>query len=292
MNVKVRYFPEKNYKAIFYNNKTIRINLNNKSIQELDYPEFYDIDIFETGNGLCNGNCPYCYLSGNSNGNYVKDAVEKIKIFFGKMTKNQRPFQVALPGSGELFLHPDWKNILKTFYELDIVPNYTTNGMFVDDVSLTKDVIKYTKKYVGGVAISCHKHLEKYWKKALDVYIVNNIKTNLHIIISDKKSTNYFLNLYSKYKNKIDYFVLLPYGNQGRAKNKSIDWEYLKNNLPQNYNKIAFGANFYNYLKETNLDVSIYKPEILSSFLSLWNNGTLYKSSFSLKSILKQDLFQ
>jgi hypothetical protein len=287
--IKIREFKEKNYRGIFFNGKTIRIALDaTKPILELNYPEFYDVDIFETNNGLCKANCPWCYLNGNENGKIVEDACKRIYNYFNSMSSNERPFQVAIPGSGELFEHPDWENILHTFHDLGIMPNYTTNGMFINlDSEITTEyeqsIINATKKYCGGVAISCHPHLEKYWTRASELYWTNGIKLNFHIIISDKKSIDYFKEIYELWKDKVDYFVLLPYGNQGRAKSKEIDWEYLIQNLPDNQSKLAFGANFYSYLQEGNhgIKVSLYEPEIMSGFLSLSDNK-LYKSSFNL----------
>lgn len=119
--IKQRIFPESNYKAIHCNHKTMRIALDSsKPITELTYPEFLDVDIFETNNGRCRAKCNFCYLSGNETGKCVDDAADRIKSYFGGMSDNEKPFQVALPGSGEIFEHPDWYNILESFYDLGI----------------------------------------------------------------------------------------------------------------------------------------------------------------------------
>jgi hypothetical protein len=289
-NIKVREFKESNYRGIWMKSgKTIRIAIDPKQpITELQYPEFYDVDVFETMNGLCRAACPYCYLKGNKNGNCVLDAPEKISNYFGQMTINQRPFQVAIPGSGELFEHPQWKEILKSFYDLDIVPNYTTNGMFIDQSDdIINDILISTKLYCGGVAVSCHSHLKKYWGTAADLYYNHKIKLNFHNIISDKKSIDEFVTIYDEWKDKVDYFVLLPYGNHGRAEYKEIDWDYLVSKLPEDQHKLAFGANFYPYLlrKDHNIKVSLYSPEIMSKFLAL-KDMKLYSSSFAVEKAL------
>lgn len=298
VSIKTRVFPESNYKGIYHNHKTLRIALDpTKPITELKYPEFYDVDIFETMNGLCRANCPWCYLKGNVNGKCVEDAAQRITDYFGPMTDNQRPFQVAIPGSGELFEHPDWENILKAFYDLDIVPNYTTNGMWSlpltgesnnDFVLRVNNVLDATIHYCGGVAISCHPHLLKYWSEAADYYSSAGIKLNFHNIISDRESIDTFIEIYNMWKDKVEYFVLLPHGNQGRAEgsNKTIDWEYLISKLPEDQSQLAFGANFYPYLLEGkhNIKVSLYEPEIMSKFLSL-DKMELHNSSFSLNKV-------
>jgi hypothetical protein len=146
------------------------------------------------------------------------------------------------------------------------------------------DIIDATQKYCGGVAVSCHPHLEHFWHNSALTFHAHRIKLNFHIIISDKESIDYFVKIYDYWKNKVDYFVLLPYGSQGRAEKKEIDWEYLIKNLPEKQNQIAFGANFYPYLLKGghNIKISLYEPEIMSKFLDL-KDMKIYKSSFNLE---------
>ena len=59
--VRVRCFPESNYKAIYSNGKTMRIPLDKyKPITELEYPEFLDVCVTY----FCRGACPYCFSPG------------------------------------------------------------------------------------------------------------------------------------------------------------------------------------------------------------------------------------
>ena len=103
---------------------------------------------------------------------------------------------------------------------------------------------------VGGVAISTHRHLSKHWTEALGIYSRNGIRTNLHIIISDKASVDRFLDIYNFNNDVVEYFVLLPYTVAGRAKEKNLDFDYLFDKLTElGTSKIAFGANFYPYIK-------------------------------------------
>ena len=279
--IKVREFKESNYRAIWFNGKTIRIALDmSKPITELEYPEFYDVKI----TSYCEGNCPWCYMDSKSTDSHYMNAVESIKEYFGQMTENQRPFQVAI-GGGEPTSHPHFFEILKTFNDLGIQPNYTTNGMWIKntDIQYVSDMMDYTINFCGGVAVSCHPHLTKYWESAANYYHQWGIKLNFHLIISDKKSIDDFVHIYNKWADKVDYFVLLPYGVQGRAEEKDIDWEYLVQKLPEEKGKVAFGANFYPYLQggNHNIKVSLYEPEIMSKFLDL-KDMSLHASSFSL----------
>ena len=277
--MKTRIFKDKNYKAIFNNGKTIRLALDpDKPIQELEYPEFYDVKI----TNYCEGNCPYCYQNSTKLDSHFKDILKKTQEYFGKMTENEKPFQVAI-GGGNPNQHPDFIELLKLFVSLDIMPNYTTNG-----IGLTADVITATKKYCGGVAVSCHPHLNTIWKKAVNRLRNQNIKVNLHIIISDKESIDRFVKIYTQFKQRVEYFVLLPYSTAGRAIKKDIDYEYLMEKIVvlKNIDKIAFGANFYPYLQKDKKGVclSLYEPEIMSKYLDM-SNMKLYKSSFNLTTV-------
>lgn len=286
--IKTRIEEEANYRSIWCNGKTLRFAIDSsKPITELRYPEFYDIKV--TGN--CEGKCPYCYMSSVPEKHY-ENIIEKTRNFFKDMTTNQLPFQVAL-GGGEPTSHPDFIKLLQLLKEeFDICPNYTTNGMWSytsNDWGLTTNgynILEATKKYCGGVAVSCHPHLTKYWKNAAKWYSSHNIRLNFHIIISDKESIDYFKEIYNEWKDKVEYFVLLPYGNQGRAEKKEIDWEYLVQTLPEQQNQIAFGANFYPYLLKGGHDikVALYEPEIMSKFLDL-KDMKVYPSSFNLTEI-------
>jgi len=272
--IKTREFKESNYRAVWYNGKTIRLALDpSQPITELEYPEFYDVKI----TGYCEGKCPWCYMDSSQDDPHYANSIDKIKNYFGVMSCNQRPFQVAI-GGGEPTSHPQFIDILNAFKDLGIEPNYTTNGMWSGD-----EILNASKEYCGGVAVSCHPHLKKFWVSAAEKYLSMNIKLNFHIIISDIESVDYFTEIYNEWKDRIDYFVLLPYESQGRAVERDINWKYLVSVLPQKTKQIAFGAGFYPYLlrKDHKIKVSLYEPEIMSKFLDL-KDMKLYKSSFNL----------
>lgn len=280
--IKKREFKESNYRSIWFNGKTIRLAIDPKQpITELKFPEFYDVKL----TGKCEGKCPWCYMDSKETDEHYDNAVQKIKDYFEPMSENERPFQVAL-GGGEPTGHPDFIEILKTFYDLDIQPNYTTNGMFCESENIM-DLLLATKNYCGGVAVSCHPHLKKYWATAARLFSTEKIKLNFHIIISDKESIDDFVEIYNEWNDYVDYFVLLPYGNQGRAPHKEIDWDYLVSKLPEDQRKLAFGANFYPYLLKGghNIKVSLYEPEIMSRFIDL-KDMKVYPSSFAVEESL------
>ena len=284
--MKLRKFPENNYLALYDNGKTYRFYIDDdKELTGPKFPEFYDVKI----TGKCQGNCPYCYMDSKDSLEHY-DCIKNIRDFFGKMTLNQRPFQVAL-GGGNPNYHPQFIEILKEFINLGIVPNYTTNGM-----NLTPEIYEATKEYCGGVAVSCHPHLQEYWQEAVFQFLYRHIHTNLHIIISDRKSVDEFFQLYEQYHKKVKYFVLLPYEQVGRAEKKPTDFKYLldKLELMQDISDVAFGANFYEDLKgREKLPVSLYEPEMFSKFLDM-RDMNLYFSSFKTDKPLMSawDLFK
>lgn len=276
-----RKLPESNYSAIFINGKTLRIPLDaKKPITELAWPEFYDIS---PGN-KCSGGCDeYCYAAALKTGTHYKDLAKKVNSFFGSMPDNNKPFQVAIGGEQEPLENPEIWEMIQEFKRLGIVPNYTTNGMFINDKN-----IELTIKHCGGVAVTLHTHLEKFWRRALNRLTEAKVRTNVHIIISDKASVDFLEKLYDEYvtNGTVEYFVLLPYMNYGHAKShpKKIDFVALEKFIDKVYKdgRLAFGANFYNFLlkHKKKYNVSLYSPEIVSKYLILDDKMGVYNNSF------------
>jgi organic radical activating enzyme len=277
--MKIRILPECNYKGIHVNGKTLRLALNpSKPISELTYPEFYDVKV----TSKCKGNCPYCYQSSIAEAPNHTGIVERFLSYFSKFDKNQMPFQIAF-GGGEPTLHPDFPALLEACANLDITPNYTTNGMWVDEDN-ADSVISMTQKYCGGVAVSTHPHLDRYWKSAVARYLEADTHTNLHVIIGGHKSIDTFADIYQEYTGRVKYFVLLPMSAQGRSSESFSDWDYLTSKIDGSPKDIAFGANFHPYLTKDHarFNVSIYDPESMSAYLDL-ETMKVYTSSFSTK---------
>ena len=281
--IKTRREDAANYSSVFFNGKTIRIPIDSsKPITELEYPEFYDISL---GTKCVTGKCPWCYAKGNPKGVHYSNVVQKIMDYFGKMTPNQRPYQVAIGGQQEPLEHPEFQGVLKAFRDLDIVPNYTTNGVLFDNAA-----VALTKEYCGGVAITMHPHLEEHWRKAIELATSNGLKTNIHFIVNDEESVTLLEKLYKEYNGKVDYFVLLPHMNVGfAAKNpKEIAYGRMEKWLDKvyDYANIAFGANFYEFLRPLKKwNVSLYPPEILSKYLVCDDGMRLYNNSFEMKPV-------
>jgi hypothetical protein len=276
-NIKIRILPECNYKGIYLNGKTLRIALDpSKDISSLPYPEFYDVKV----TSRCNGRCPYCYQSSTETAANCSSIIDRFTNYFSRFDNNQMPFQIAF-GGGEPTEHPDFIELLKTCCKFNMTPNYTTNGMWVDSIN-ADEILAATVRYCGGVAVSTHPHLHKYWSSAVYRYLAAGVHTNLHIIIGNRDSIDTFADLYEEFNGKIKYFVLLPLAAQGRSKDAFTDWEYLKSKIDGSPRDVAFGANFHPYLSKDRdrFNVSIYDPESMSAYLDL-ETMKVFKSSFS-----------
>jgi len=281
--MKIRTDINANYKAVFFNYKTVRMRIDNsKPITAPKHPEIEDVAI----NSKCLAACSYCYTSALKTGVNFSDIVGKATAVWGSLKPEDRPFQIAIGGAGESTMHPDWVDFVKHVSELGIVPNYTTNGMH-----LTPEVLEATEKYCGGVALSYHPHIKKVFTEAMDKLKQIDTKLNTHVIIGDKQSLLDLQNIFDTYKDDMDYFVVLPYQAAGRA--KEIDttetWKelflWIETLSDERKNQFAFGALFYEYLliNKPGFEINIYEPEIYSGYRLMDNTfNTLRKSSYDL----------
>ena len=280
--MRVRTFPDKNYKALFTaSGKTLHMKRDgNEPYLELDFPEILDVAI----NNKCFGSCnDYCYVAAKSTGHNYDDIVGKAEVYWGSMSMNERPFQIAIGGAGEPTLHPDFPEFVKTLKNLGIMPNYTTNAMHLSD-----SVIEATVTHCGGVAITCHAHLEKHWRRGIDKLVSNGIRTNLHIIPMSTSNIDDFVECFLEYRDKVEYFVILPYQPIGFG--KPIDmapvYEYLFDTViatmdEDSRKQIAYGAYFYDELASRSwIKADLYEPGVFSKYLDMDGSMTLYRSSF------------
>lgn len=278
--VKIRKDIGANYKAVFFDGKTIRLRIdNNKPITTPKHAEIEDVAI----NSKCFANCSYCYTSATKLGYNFDNIIEKADKVWGSLKEEERPFQIAIGGAGESTIHPDWVKFVKHVKSLGIMPNYTTNGMH-----LSNDILQATADYCGGVAVSYHPHIKPTFIKAVDKLSELDTKLNAHIILGDEQSFIDMVEIYEKYSDKLDYLVILPYQAAGRGTPiethetwlKAFDWI-----ASVKSNKFAFGALFYNWLLDNKVPIkmSIYEPEIYSGYRMLDHNyETLFKSSYDL----------
>ncbi len=274
-----------NYKAVFFNGKTLRMRLDpTREITVPKTPEIEDVAI----NSQCFANCSYCYTSATKHGKNFMAIVDKANDVWGNLKPNERPFQIAIGGAGESTIHPDWVEFVKNVNALGIVPNYTTNGMHLSDA-----VLKVTEELCGGVAVSYHPHIPKVFSSAIKSLSDINTRLNTHIIIGSEQSLNGdAMEIYELYKDSIEYFVMLPYQAAGRGKHIDTNevWKQMFtwiDSLPKERQKqFAFGALFYPFLCENEIVLNIdkYEPEIYSGYRLMDDSYKLLrKSSYNLE---------
>lgn len=292
---KKRVFSAYNYNALWFNLKTIRLGSGVAKELPADMAEFYDVGI----NTLCNAECPFCYVSASQKGiNYpnICETWEKWMDTYQSKVKNgtvftNKPFQIAIGSTGEPTIHPDFCKFLETVYNTGVVPNYTTNGITLSSIKTSRELLEYTRNFVGGVAVSLG---NKALKRNADMAIVNLItmgdtNVNIHHIISTKDSVDDFIKEWKRYGSDIKYHVLLPLMPSGRS-SKGLDegvFEYLEEKiLEENVTNVAFGAHFCKYLKNSKIPTYLYPPESLSKNVILTKDKVqITPSSFNLNPI-------
>lgn len=301
--LKIRENKQENYKALWYNLKTIRLGKGKCGELPIDEKEFYDVAI----NTKCNACCDFCYVSAGHGGeNYTNicETWERWMSTFEDSEENgvittSKPFQIAIGSTGEPTLHPEFCEFLETVSNTGVVPNYTTNGIILSawcnpvspNYELANKILEYTSKYVGGVAVSFgNNKLRDMARLAIEGLITKgNTNINIHHLISTKESVDEFVAEYLRYGDSIAYHVLLPLMPAGRSTQGIEDgvWEYLEEVIEKNQmHRIAFGAHFIEKLRTSKVKTWLYDEHSLSANCLLKPDGiVLTKSSFDLTPI-------
>lgn len=140
-------------------------------------PNLLDVSI----TNRCNKCCDFCYRKSTNVGQDIE--LEDYKLILDN-AKDCGVQQIAI-GGGEPTLHPQFCDILKLTRENGIIPNYSTNGE-----NLTQDILYYTKKYCGAIAVSIYDDISEY-EKLINKLVEYKIKINLHFILRADKIENY-----------------------------------------------------------------------------------------------------
>lgn len=307
--IRRRVFPKHNYNAVWHNLKTVRLGEGVAKELPPDYSEFYDISL---GTVCTTGKCPFCYVASNPNGRFYPDVCETWKkwmdIYDEKTVKGvtytTKPFQIAIGSEGEPTEHPEFCDFLKTVYETNVVPNYTTNGVILSSwndptseyYELANKILHYTSRYVGGVAVSFgNKNLRSKAEEAVNALIQKgDCHVNIHHIISDKQSVDDFIAAWKHYGDDVKYHVLLPLMPSGRSKESIQEgvFEYLEEQIQDNnIRNIAFGAHFVKSLRTSKISTWLYEPESFSKNVLLHKDRIIITpSSFNMKPLEILDL--
>jgi radical SAM protein with 4Fe4S-binding SPASM domain len=127
-------------------------------------------------------------------------------------------FQVAL-GGGETLEHPDFLNIIDATLANGIVPNFTTNGVY-----LTSDIIVKLRNKVGAIAVSSL-DIETIDMEAIKSLKRNNIKCNIHYVLNHsnlEQAIDILKGRYNQSLQIVNSIVFLTYKPLGRADNARI----------------------------------------------------------------------
>jgi len=275
--MRIKRHDDENYFGLFEDGMTIRFAKDpTLPILPLHHPELEDICL----GTLCDANCPHCYAAATREGVNFPDALDHVREHFGGLDLNDRPFQVAIGGGGEPTLHPDLPMILETFRSLEIMPNITTNGLHLSD-----ELLSAIERFAGGVAVSCHQHLEPAWQEAIEV-LKPITRASLHIIIGEPGSAERFWNIHDS-QDGIDHFVALPYQALGRANHIDVipEWDlFFQMAVEHRSEQIAFGASFFDHLQahpdiRDEIEVITHEPEVLSGYRIMDDSFRLLRRS-------------
>lgn len=144
------------------------------------FPELLDIGIMghclHGKSGRCLSSGVECYQDGlhSQNANMtLEDFASIVEQCAG------RTFQFALGGCGDPDEHEHFEEILRLSRETHIVPNFTTSGF-----GFTEEKARLCAKYCGAVAVSWYR--SPYTEEAIRLLLKNNVKTNIHYVLTKK----------------------------------------------------------------------------------------------------------
>lgn len=181
-----------------------------------------DIEIVSGKCPKINGhNCRFCYKSngGESATCMTLSEAERLLDF---INQNRQLTQVAWGITG-FYTNPDFEHMLKMCKSKGITPNYTTNGVDLDD-----HAIDVTLDNCGRVAVSCYDGAKEICydtiRKFGDAAAKRNMKfpCNIHVVLSKDTFPHVMSVLKDAADGKIDNLgaiVMLRMKNVGRAKN-------------------------------------------------------------------------
>ena len=172
-------------------------------------PELADLSI----SNHCSKECAYCYRESARNNDFlsVNDYCKVLDAM--RHPEYGNVFQVAI-GGGEPLEHPDFVKIIDATLERGIVPNFTTNGIF-----LTEDVCRAIQGKVGAVALSVTSVTELQEEK-IAMLRKYTIRTNIHYVLSAKNIEEAIEIVSGKYEAHfagVNAIIFLTYKPAGRG---------------------------------------------------------------------------
>ena len=234
-------------------------------------PELADISI----SNRCTKGCFFCYRDSTPAGDLmsVEDYCQVLDSMNHPAYGNV--FQVAL-GGGEPLEHPDFLDIIDETIKRDIIPNFTTNGLLLDE-----NVINDLHGKIGALAISVT-NINSLTKFSALLAGNKTIRINIHYILSGESICQAIGILEGRYNGLlegINAIVFLTYKPAGRGENRLVlrDDENMEEFLskiakPQTICKIGFDACFVPILLKKECVARDYVDFCEGGFFSVYIN--------------------
>jgi radical SAM protein with 4Fe4S-binding SPASM domain len=224
------------------------------------WPELVDISI----SNHCTRECSHCYRDSKDNRSFMRTTDYEYILECLNHPRWGNVFQVAL-GGGEPLEHPDFIDIIEITDSFGVIPNFTTNG-----IHLNEKIIESIRGKVGAVAVSIN-CMEEFNRSQLNPLLESGIKTNIHFILSKNsigQAVEILNGVYDELLSGLNGIIFLTYKPAGRAHQRDcLSWdcnlkEFVK--LIDNYTgtiRIGFDACFVPILLHlTNTDVKFIDP--------------------------------
>lgn len=171
-----RHAPGYNFVGDTENGVTMRWGTSaNVNPLRAPWPELVDISI----SNHCSKNCGFCYRDSAPDGSFM--TLEQYEFMLERLNNRRwgTVFQVAL-GGGEPLEHPEFVSIIRRTRAAGIIPNFTTNGEYID-----RSMVDAIRGYVGAVAVSVSR-MDGLDTMGIGLLANAGIRTNIHYIIDDR----------------------------------------------------------------------------------------------------------
>lgn len=241
-------FVDKNYmRSLNYKNCSIW----NKKQNYLSAP----LNIHFNLTNKCSKQCKYCYTDSTPEGNNGL-SLPKIKEIIDKLSE-MMVFTIAY-GGGEPFSRKDIFEIAKYTRKKGIVPNITTNGMYINE-SNVRDCRVFGQVHISVDLLEENMPIEdRRWYKAIRLLKKTGINVGINYVVN-KESYNRLEDIcYYAKKNGIKNIIFLRFKPFGRGKN-------LYNQLKLSYQE---NINFFPLIKKFSKKYQL-RPMIDCSFLPM-----------------------
>ena len=211
---------------------------------------------------LCQLNCKDCYMRKSDSGTLGKGYL-KFSDFMNFIQKNKFVKEIELSNSGEIFLNPDLRNILKYAYENNIAL-FAENGVNLNSVSeeIVESLVKFQFR---SITISID-------GASQEIYSLYRVNGNFDAVIENIKKINFYKQKYSSKFPELSWQYILMEHNENDVIKAKVMAKELK--IPI-YFKLTWDLEYIPknremLLKETGLK-HLSRKEVLENGNRLYN---------------------